>query len=133
MQTSSIYLRNYSYSYREINNRNYDIKQFSYIVHNIPDLIVLLDVGHAFIEGGMKRIKNYIDTFENKIFHIHLHDNHGLEDEHLPFGAGNIDFKKVVQWLKEINYDKTITFEVFTSYKDAVRSREIFKKLWNKY
>ena len=61
-----------------------------------------------------------------------MHDNHGKWDEHLPLGRGRIDFREVVRFLKEVNYDRTVTFEVFTSRADAVRSREFFKKQWNK-
>lgn len=31
---------------------------------------------------------------------------------------------------KEINYDRTVTFEVFTSHSDAVGSRKVFEKGW---
>ena len=78
----------------------------------------------------MGRIKAYLTRFNDRLVHLHLHDNHGELDEHLPLTEGCIDFTKVVKWLKEIEYNRTITFEVFTSYKDAVRSREYFKKLW---
>jgi sugar phosphate isomerase/epimerase len=78
----------------------------------------------------MEGVRAYIDSFTDRLAHIHIHDNHGEEDEHLPLGSGKIDFKKVVKWLKLINYSQTITFEVFTSSDDAVRSREHLKKLW---
>jgi len=110
----------------------YGIKEYSYVINNSPGLMVHLDVAHAFIEGGMKRVRDYIKTFSDKIVHLHAHDNHGEDDEHLPLGDGSIDYEKIVHWLKEINYDKTVTFEVFTSDRDAVKSREFFKKLWNK-
>jgi len=106
------------------------IDSYSAIIESVPQLKCHVDIGHAFIEGGMERIRLYLTRFNDKLTHIHIHDNHGELDEHLPFGAGSIDFKKVVKWLKEIEYSRTITFEVFTSYRDAVRSREYFKKLW---
>jgi len=106
------------------------IQNFSDVMDGIPELKFHLDVGHAFIEKGMAGVKSYMDAFAERLVHIHLHDNHGEEDEHLPLGYGKIDFRKVVAWLKEIEYERTITFEVFTSYRDAVRSREYLKKLW---
>jgi sugar phosphate isomerase/epimerase len=108
------------------------LENFSAVMTRVPELQFHLDVGHAFIENRMNGIRSYIDAFADKLVHIHIHDNHGTEDEHLPLGWGKIDFKKVVRWLKELNYCKTITFEVFTSYSDAVRSRERLKKLWSK-
>lgn len=109
-----------------------ELKDFKYIVDRVPDLKVHLDIGHAFIFGKMKNVDKCIETFRNRIEHIHMHDNHGESDEHLPIGKGKINYGSVVKMLKKINYDKTITFEVFTSKKDAVRSREKIRKLWMK-
>lgn len=108
------------------------IQNFSAVMDGVPELKFHLDVGHAFIENRMEGVRSYIDAFTDRLVHIHIHDNHGKEDEHLPLGWGKIGFKKVVRWLKTIEYTKTITFEVFTSHNDAVRSREYFKKLWMK-
>lgn len=105
---------------------------FSRVMNSVPQLKFHLDVGHAFIENRMEGVRSYIDSYADRLAHIHIHDNHGEEDEHLPLGRGKIDFKKVVKWLKMINYSQTITFEVFTSDEDAVRSREYLKKLWAK-
>jgi len=106
------------------------ISNYTHVLERTPQLNCHLDIAHAFIEGGMGRIEAYLRRFSSKLVHIHIHDNHGELDEHLPLGSANIDFKRVVRWLKAIGYDKTITFEVFTSYRDAVRSREYFKSLW---
>lgn len=105
---------------------------FSHVMKAVPELRFHFDVAHAFIENRMRGVRDYIDAFGDRLAHVHIHDNHGKHDEHLPLGMGKIDFRKVVRFLKETNYDKTITFEVFTSRADAVRSREFFKKQWNK-
>jgi sugar phosphate isomerase/epimerase len=105
---------------------------FSQVMSDVPALKFHFDVAHAFIENRMKGVKEYLDAFDDRLAHIHMHDNHGRHDEHLPLGDGKIDFRKVVKLLKEHGYDKTITFEVFTSQTDAVRSRNLFKKLWLK-
>ena len=107
-----------------------DFKHFKYLVDH-SRIYVHLDVAHAFIIGGMPEVARYIRSFKGTIRHIHIHDNNGTADEHLPLGKGKIDFLAVVEGLQSINYDKTITFEVFTSMKDAAHSREMFKKMWN--
>ena len=108
------------------------IESFSHVMKGVPALRFHLDVAHAFIENRMKGVRDYIDAFGDRLAHVHAHDNHGKWDEHLPLGRGKIDFRKVVRFLKEIDYDRTVTFEVFTSRADAVRSRELFKRQWNK-
>jgi sugar phosphate isomerase/epimerase len=106
------------------------LEEFKYILDNVPGLKVHLDIPHAFTSGGMQAIIDYIRTFRDKIIHIHWHDNHGLYDEHLPIGKGLIDHNRVVEELKSINYDKTITLEVFTSKQDAKDSANKLKELW---
>lgn len=108
------------------------IEYFSAVMKAVPALKFHLDVAHAFIENRVRGVKEYIAAFSDRLVHVHLHDNHGEQDEHLPLGRGRIDVRKVVKLLKEARYDKTVTFEVFTSRADAVRSRELFKKRWKK-
>jgi sugar phosphate isomerase/epimerase len=111
-------------------NEIIDIKDFKYIIDRVPSLKVHLDVGHAFIFDKMKGVENYIKTFKNKIVHIHIHDNHGQFDEHLPLGAALIDYKKVIKLLKKIKYNRTITFEIFSKDLDLIEfSMKKIKKL----
>jgi len=64
--------------------------------------------------------------------HVHLSDNKGSEDLHLPMGVGNIDWKKILKILKKY-YRGTITLEVFSKDKDyALLSKEKLKRLWEK-
>lgn len=108
------------------------IEYFSRVMKAVPRLKFHFDVAHAFIENRMKGVSDYIDAFGDRLVHIHMHDNHGEYDEHLALGMGKIDVRKVVRLLKEVDYNQTITFEVFTSRTDAVRSRELFRKQWDK-
>ncbi len=104
---------------------------FRYIVDNVKGIKINLDIGHAFIFHNMKNVMRYLQTLNNKIDHLHFHDNRGGGDEHLPIGVGGIDYNVVVNYLKRINYDKTIAFEIFTKDKDYVRiSFEKIKEMW---
>jgi sugar phosphate isomerase/epimerase len=49
-----------------------------------------IDAGHllAFGNGGLKQ---WLTGLGSYIGQLHLHDNHGLDDEHLPLGHGRID------------------------------------------
>jgi sugar phosphate isomerase/epimerase len=107
-----------------------DIK---YVTDRVKDLGFLFDVGHAHISGGMKEVLDYIRIFKPKLWHVHIHDNHGQEDEHLPLGTAKIEYEKVVSALKKIGYDKTITLEVFGRDNDYSQySMNKLKKLWLK-
>jgi sugar phosphate isomerase/epimerase len=111
-------------------NGIHKVDEFRYIIDNVPGLKVHLDIPHAFTSGGMQEILQYIRTFQDKIVHIHWHDNHGKFDEHLPIGDGLINHRSVVEELKGINYNKTVTLEVFTNKRDAKYSAEKLNKLW---
>ncbi|TAL46837.1 sugar phosphate isomerase/epimerase [archaeon] len=106
------------------------LKDYSYVMKRLPQAKVHLDIGHAFMQGGMKSVNGFIKTFNKRIVHLHVHDNHGEFDEHIPIGNGKINYPAVVKMLKKIKYDRTATFEVFTSRKDAEASMNKIKKMW---
>jgi sugar phosphate isomerase/epimerase len=112
-------------------NGIHNIDEFKYIIDNVASLFVHLDIPHAFTSGGMRSVFNYINKFEEKIIHIHWHDNHGIRDEHLPIGEGLIDHVETVKALKYIDYDRTITLEVFTNSNDAKSSANKLRTIWS--
>ena len=114
-----------------LSNGIHNIDEFKYIVDNVATLFVHLDIPHAFTSGGMKSVINYINAFRDKIIHLHWHDNHGKRDEHLPLGEGFIDHQKAIKSLKDIDYDRTITLEVFTNSNDAKSSANQLRTMWS--
>ncbi len=92
------------------------------VMDRFPSLMLTLDVGHAHIGSRReRRFLKFIDAFPDRIGHIHVSDNFGKEDSHLPIGAGSIRFKKVVKGLKKIGYDRSVTIEVFSSNRAFLR------------
>jgi L-ribulose-5-phosphate 3-epimerase UlaE len=49
-----------------------------------------------------------------------------------PIGAGSIDHQKAFKALKNINYDSTITCEVFTNSNNVKSSADKLRMLWAK-
>lgn len=63
-------------------------------------------VGHCFDSGHFNMfatvsIQKWFAVLGERIVESHLHDNHGLADEHLPVGEGEIDFGLVTSLLKQ--------------------------------
>jgi sugar phosphate isomerase/epimerase len=88
---------------------------FSEIFEKYPNLKLTFDTGHANIDGrNGQRILDFLNRFGRQIGHIHISDNLGKRDDHLPIGAGTIDFPQVARAIKNCGYDDTITFEIFT-------------------
>jgi sugar phosphate isomerase/epimerase len=113
-----------------LSNGIHNVDEFKYVIDNVDTLLVHLDIPHAFTSGGMASVIDYINTFKDKIIHIHWHDNHGKKDEHLPIGEGFIDHQNAVKALKGIDYDRTITLEVFRNSNDAKSSRDTLRTIW---
>ncbi len=55
---------------------------------NQLNLDINLDIGHVHVYSKSS-LSKWISTLGNKIGYVHLHDNHGKEDEHLGLGRGN--------------------------------------------
>jgi sugar phosphate isomerase/epimerase len=69
-----------------------------------------LDVGHhnVFADGSLEK---WIDTFNEKIMEVHLHDNDGEADTHWAIGAGNVDFEGLFQRMRNNGLKPTLTLE----------------------
>lgn len=79
---------------------------------------LVLDVGHANING---QIELFLDSFADKIVHIHAHDNDGKEDQHLGISHGSVNWKNFAEKLKKIVYDKTVIVESVEHVEESVQ------------
>jgi len=106
-------------------------QEFQDVFETFPELRLTLDIGHANLGGGRNRSFEFIQRYAYRIGHVHGNDNFGKEDNHLPIGAGLIDFDKIIKGLKEAGYSETITLEVFSKDRDYLRiSRDKLKRMW---
>jgi sugar phosphate isomerase/epimerase len=73
-----------------------------------------LDTGHARIDGfDSAGMANFVAEYGDRVSHFHLNDTRRAKDEHLPFGAGTIDFAEIVAALPD-DWTGTLSLEVFT-------------------
>jgi sugar phosphate isomerase/epimerase len=99
------------------------------VLNSLPGMGFHLDVGHAFV--GRNRFNQILSAFKDQLAHVHLSDNRMRDDDHLPLGAGRIEWTDVVKAIKKTGYDGTFTMEVFSSDRRYVlASVEKFKELW---
>jgi len=80
-------------------------------------LKLVFDVAHASFPQSDPPL-NFIDKFNEKLAHVHLSDNLGQRDDHLPLGAGRVDYKTPIKELRRRNYSGTITLEFFSKDRD---------------
>ncbi len=67
---------------------------------NDPRLTACLDTGHTHCHGMVPTVE-WIRTLGPMIGYVHLHDNHGETDEHLPLGQGTLPVAEVLAALTE--------------------------------
>lgn len=87
----------------------------------------LLDTGHVNVTG--ESLTDYVLQLEDKLKHIHIDDNDGKSDDHLPPGMGNINFTPLFIALKKIHYQGAISVEPgfgFSTDPDSAAQRGIF-------
>lgn len=80
------------------------------------NLGVCLDSGHCHITGI--NIPKAIHTFGSYFWETHFHDNFGGRDTdfskcdlHNPVGIGTIDWRELIQAMRDIEYSGVVTFE----------------------
>jgi len=88
---------------------------------NVSGIKHTMDVGH--LETNNVDIEEYIHNLKDYLIHIHLHDNFGEFDNHLPIGEGNINFSLIFRALEDIKYKGRIILEM-TRRADVLKSRD---------
>ncbi|MDR2354170.1 MAG: sugar phosphate isomerase/epimerase [Deltaproteobacteria bacterium] len=73
-----------------------------------------LDIGHWHTSGmghTWKNLPEWIKLCQDRLGHLHLHDNDGTSDQHLPIGKGRIDFHLLWSLLNQYGLNPSITIE----------------------
>ena len=74
-----------------------------------PNVGVVIDTGHQnIVDDPVETLR----TIGEHLITLHLHDNHGEQDEHLLPGRGNVDWNGVVGALHEIQYPGVFMYEL---------------------
>jgi sugar phosphate isomerase/epimerase len=88
-----------------------------------------LDIGHANV--ARLPLDDLLATFRGRLRHVHMSDNRGQADDHMPIGAGRVHWGRAVRALRQIGYDGTITLEVFADDRDyLLLSAKKLRALW---
>jgi sugar phosphate isomerase/epimerase len=75
-----------------------------------PQARFCFDTGHANAFGGAPPAL-WIETLGDLLGEIHIHDNHGAADEHLPVGEGNFPFRELFAMVRKRNLKPILTVE----------------------
>ncbi|WP_049901904.1 sugar phosphate isomerase/epimerase family protein [Halococcus agarilyticus] len=86
------------------------------------DASMTLDTGHARMNGmDAAAMADFLAEHGDRVGHLHLNDTRMPKDEHLPFGAGTIDFEQVFEPLRD-GWTGTLSLEVFTDDRGYIET-----------
>jgi sugar phosphate isomerase/epimerase len=75
-----------------------------------PEFCFCFDTGHFNVFAGAPLVE-WMESLGGRLGEIHLHDNHGREDEHLPVGEGSFPFDELVEIVGERRLKPILTIE----------------------
>lgn len=79
----------------------YTQQEFEHALDSIDAQVsYLIDLGHAHINGW--DLPGLIRKLRPRLCGLHIHDNDGLRDQHLPIGKGTIDWQPVFAEMRAI-------------------------------
>jgi len=96
----------------------YRPEEFREVLERSPALMMTLDLAHANIRAPKGQAEAFVEIARGRIGHVHVGDNNGQKDDHLPVGAGRVDVAGGLAAIKASGYDETITIEVFSPDRD---------------
>ncbi len=96
---------------------------------NHPNLKVCLDIGHLNVWSKLKP-SEWVKTLGHRLVYVHLHDNDGTDDSHLPVGGGNIDFDDFFEAVYNTNPELVISLEVMSEPAEVIKN---LKSVISKY
>lgn len=109
----------------------HQLKYFREIFFRLPDLKLTFDIGHGNVNTARSMTRDYLFALADRLAHVHISDNDGTADDHLPFGAprkGAIKLKHELQMLRDFRFDGTLTLEIFGHERWLLASRELVKE-----
>lgn len=77
----------------------FDFAEYAELVERFPKAMALLDTGHAHVNGW--DLATAVQRLHKKLLAVHVHDNDGSGDSHLPVGLGNIDWESYFAAVRE--------------------------------
>ena len=107
-------------------------RQLADLLDPLPMVGLHLDIGHANLKVPENTTEEILAAYGDRLWHVHLHDNKGGNDDlHLPLGAGSVDLPRAMRLLHSVNYDGTITLEVFSPDRQHLAySRDVLRRVW---
>lgn len=111
------------------NTTEYDPELLIKIVDSVnsDNFKLCIDTGHINNKPHSD-IVPWILNEGQRLHHMHLHNNYGILDEHNSLLKGSIDFKPLIQTLKENDLRPSLLLEIF-DYEETLKSLEFLRSI----
>jgi len=88
----------------------------------------LIDVGHAHLNRW--DVSEVIHAVKDRLIGLHLHDNGGLSDDHLPITEGKINWEKIIRTINDdqIQCDFILEYAPATSLEKLKAGKDILSQ-----
>lgn len=116
-------------------DNKHQLKHFREVFHRTPGLRLALDVGHVNVQTARSLTRDYLFALADRLSHVHLSDNDGERDLHLPPGApgaGGINLLQELRDLRSFRYDGSITLTVFGDRRWLLTSAQLLRETWQR-
>ncbi len=96
----------------------------------VPGILLTYDVGHGNTHGY--NVAQFLPAVLPRLAYLHVHDNDGSFDQHLPLGSGNVDFQLLVSSLRRnaSSLPEMIPVVFELQLDGLAPSVRYFRKLW---
>ena len=89
-------------------------------------LKLCIDTGHVNHKTNMT-VSEWIEREGSRLYHMHIHNNYKVMDDHNSLLKGTIDFEEVFTTLKEQNLTPGLSLEI-NDYESTMESLEFMKR-----
>ena len=112
-------------------NLLFDLPEFMALLDLFPEAGVLLDTGHAHVNGW--DIPAVVKALGKRLVACHLHDNSGQGDEHLPIGQGSIAWEAYFKAIKKHAPKSIQVLEYCRGFESAAGLEQHIEELKTQY
>lgn len=82
-------------------------------MRNNPQFSLCFDYAHAVLYGGNPDPEYWVQMLSTNVTHLHINDNDGVSDLHLPVGDGAIDWNRFAEHFQNSFRTAALLVEVF--------------------
>ncbi|MHC1601574.1 MAG: sugar phosphate isomerase/epimerase family protein [Candidatus Nezhaarchaeales archaeon] len=96
-------------------------------ISSLERIKLTFDVGHSNTISN-DEVREFLLSVGDYIIHVHVHDNNGENDDHLPIGSGSINWRVFADIIKKLKLVGGLTLEVM-NIRAAKRSLNVLMKM----